>query len=171
MRISILIWLDLGIAGTRTSPGDESTTSRMTSIRSTRFSPRLSTLVDGVQRELAEIWPVLALLGPRRREDRRGSSKLQHGKSARLRVGGAEILAPLGEADRMSSIDNLDKKKVVSLAYRVLKPGLITWLLMGRTRSSASAKEERYRTLWTFLDRWDILNQRIRCMVSLANIV
>ncbi|MFQ5924149.1 MAG: DUF5995 family protein [Anaerolineales bacterium] len=113
--------LDLGIAAAETSPGDA-----VHHLKNdfNKINEILASLIDGVQRELAEIWPVLALLD---RVGGRTDEILVNFSMEKARDhawGVAEGLAPLGEADRMSRIDDLDKK-VVALGYRVLQPGLI----------------------------------------------
>lgn len=113
--------LDLGIAAARTSPG-----AAVRDLKNDfmKINEILTTLVDGIQRELAEIWPVLALLDRvgGRTDEVLVNFSMTKARDHAWRV--AESLAPLGEANRTPTIDDLDKK-VVALGYRVLKPGLI----------------------------------------------
>ena len=113
--------LDLGIAAARTSPGDAVHRLKNDFMK---INEILASLVDGVQRELAEIWPVLALLDRVGGRTDEALLNFSMEKARDCAWGVAEILAPLGEADRMSGIDDLDKK-VVSVGYKVLRPGLI----------------------------------------------
>lgn len=113
--------LDLGIAAARISPD-----SAVRDLKNDfmKINDILAALVDGIQRELAEIWPVLALLDRvgGRTDEVLVNFSMTKARDHAWRV--AESLAPLGEADRTATIDDLDKK-VVARGHRVLKPGVI----------------------------------------------
>jgi hypothetical protein len=113
--------LDLGIAAARTSPG-----SAVRDLKNDfmKINEILAALVDGVERELAHIWPVLRLLdriGGRTDEVLINFSMLKARDHA-WKV--AKELAPLSEPLQASRIDDLDQR-VAALARRVRKPGVI----------------------------------------------
>ncbi len=113
--------LDLGIAAARTSPGQavhdlEADFNKINQI--------LASLVEGVQRELTEVWPVLGIL------DRIGGKtdeaiinfSMERARDHAWRV--AEKLAPLSQTEQDSRMDVLDKE--IALVGRLIRhPGII----------------------------------------------
>jgi hypothetical protein len=113
--------LDLGIAAARTNPG-----SAVRDLKSDfmKINDILAALVDGVEQELAHIWPVLGLLdriGGRTDEVLINFSMLKARDHA-WKV--AKEFAPLSDPLQASHIDDLDQR-VAALARRVRKPGVI----------------------------------------------
>jgi len=113
--------VDLGIAAARTSPGNA-----VHGLKNdfNKINEVLALQVDGVERELAQVWPVLGLLD---RVAGRTEEALIHFSMKKARDNAwsvAEALAPLEERDQMWRIDDLDKD-VAKLGRKVWKPGLV----------------------------------------------
>ncbi|MFQ5656791.1 MAG: DUF5995 family protein [Candidatus Methylomirabilales bacterium] len=112
--------LDLGIAAARTSPGDA-----VLGLKNdfNKINEILAALVDGVERELAQIWPVLGLLDRigGRTDEAIINFSMEKARDHAWKV--AETLALLEEPQQMSKIDDLDKE-MAALGLKVRKPGL-----------------------------------------------
>jgi hypothetical protein len=113
--------LDLGIAAARTSPGQAV---HDLEIDFNKINKILATLVDGVQKGLAEIWPIMRLL------DRVGGNtdevvinfSIEKARDHAWRV--AEDLAPLPPEAQLSRIDALDGD--IAVVGRLIRhPGFI----------------------------------------------
>jgi hypothetical protein len=113
--------LDLGIAAARTGPGQA-----VYDLKAdfNKINEILASLVEGVQRELAEVWPALRLL------DHIGGKtdevvinfSIEKARDHAWRV--AEELAPLPHTDQVSRIDVLDRE--IAVVGRLIRhPGLI----------------------------------------------
>lgn len=113
--------LDLGIAGARTSPGEA-----IKGLKNdfNKINEILAALVNEVERELAQIWPMLRLLDriAGRTEEALINFSMTKARDHAWKV--AEDLAPLEEADQVSKIDDLDRE-VVKPGRKVRNPGLI----------------------------------------------
>lgn len=112
--------LDLGVAAARTSPGDaihdlEADFNKINEI--------LAALVDGVQKELARVWPLLGLLDriAGRTDEALINFSMEKARDQAWQV--ALNLAPLDRANRMAGIEKIDKE--VALFGRLVRhPGL-----------------------------------------------
>ncbi len=113
--------LDLGIAAARTSPGDA-----VHDLKSdfNKINEILAALVDGVERELAHIWPILGLLDrvAGRTDEALINFSMKKARDHAWNV--VETLAPLEATEQMSQIDHLDKE-IAALGRKVRHPGLI----------------------------------------------
>ena len=121
LGINAHINLDLGVAASRTSPGDA-----LYDLKNdfNKINKILAELVDAVEQDLARVWPTLKLL------DRVGGKtdeavinfSMERARDHAWKV--AEGLAPLSEADQMPKIDYVDQDMAV-LGRKIFKPGLI----------------------------------------------
>ena len=113
--------LDLGIAAARTSPGQA-----LYDLKSdfNKINQILASLVEGAQRELTEVWPMLGIL------DRIGGKtdeaminfSMEKARDHAWRV--AEELATLSQTQQVFRMDVLDKE--IALVGRLIRhPGLI----------------------------------------------
>lgn len=113
--------LDLGIAAARTSPGDA-----VHDLKNdfNKINEILAALVDGVERELAHIWPILGLLDriAGRTDEAVINFSMEKARDHAWKV--AVGLASVAEEDQMSAIDDLDKE-MAALGRKVRNPGLI----------------------------------------------
>lgn len=113
--------LDLGIAAARTRPGDA-----VHDLKNdfNKINEILATLVDGVERELAHIWPILGLLDriAGRTDEALINFSMEKARDHAWKV--AEGLAPLEEPEQMWRIDDLDKE-MARLGRKIWKPGLV----------------------------------------------
>jgi len=113
--------LDLGIAAARTSPGEAVHGLKNDFIK---INEILAALVDGVEQELAQIWPVLALLDytAGRTDEVLINFSMQKARDHAWKV--AEKLAPLEPAEQVPAINELDAE--IALFGRVIRhPGLV----------------------------------------------
>lgn len=112
--------LDLGIAAARTGPGHAIHDLKNDFMK---INEILAALVDEVEEELARVWPILGLLDrvAGRTEEAVINFSMERARDHAWSV--AEELAPLGESDQGSRIDDLDKK-AAALAAIVRHPGL-----------------------------------------------
>lgn len=120
LGINAHINLDLGIAAAGTSPGN---TVHDLKNDFMKINEILAALLDGVEEELAQVWPVLGLLDrvAGRAEEILFNFSMERARDHAWRV--AEELAPHEERDQVSRIDDLDKN-VAALAGIVRHPGL-----------------------------------------------
>jgi hypothetical protein len=113
--------LDLGIAAARTSPGDT-----LPSLKNDfdKINEILAALVDGVQQELARIWPLLGLLDRigGRTDEALINFNMRKARDKAWKV--AQELAPIDQAEQMSGIDQIDKE-VARFGRVVRHPGLL----------------------------------------------
>jgi Family of unknown function (DUF5995) len=113
--------LDLGIAAARTSPGEA-----VHGLKNdfNKINEILAALVDGVEQELAQVWPVLGLLdyAAGRTDEVLINFNMQKARDQAWKV--AEKLAPLDPAKQMSAINDLDGK--IAVFGRVIRhPGFV----------------------------------------------
>jgi hypothetical protein len=113
--------LDLGIAAAKTSPG-EAVHDLMNDFM--KINEILAALVDGVERELAHVWPVLGLLDriAGRTDEAVINFSMTRARDHAWNV--ARDLALHEESDQVSRIDALDQG-VAALGRKVRHPGLI----------------------------------------------
>ncbi len=113
--------LDLGIAAARTSPGDA-----VYALKNdfNKINEILASLIDGVERELSQIWPVLKLLDriAGKTDEAVINFSIEKARDHAWKV--AEDLAPLEQPDQTLKINELDKQ-VAMLGGLVLNPGMI----------------------------------------------
>ena len=112
--------LDLGIAAARTSPGDE-----LAALKPDfdRINDILAAMVDGVENELAQVWPALALLD---RTVGHIDEAIVHFKIGKARDEAwrlARRLAPLDESGQAPIIDEVDES-ISFLARLIRHPGV-----------------------------------------------
>jgi hypothetical protein len=121
MAMNAHINLDLGIAAARTGPGQAVYDLKADFYK---INEILASLVEGVQRELSEVWPMLRLL------DHIGGQtdevvinfSIEKARDHAWQV--AEELAPLPQTDQVSRIDVLDRE--IAVVGRLIRhPGLI----------------------------------------------
>ena len=113
--------LDLGIAAARTCPGQAVQDLK---VDFNKINAILASMVDGVQKDLAEVWPMLKIL------DRIGGKtdeavinfSIDKARDHAWRV--AEDLAPLALDEQISRIDALDSETVV-VGRLIRRPGLM----------------------------------------------
>jgi hypothetical protein len=113
--------LDLGIAAARTSPGEA-----VHGLKNdfNKINEILAALVDGVEQELAQVWPVLGLLDHTagRTDEILINFNMQRARDHAWKV--AEKLAPLESAEQVSAINELDAE--IALFGRVIRnPGFV----------------------------------------------
>jgi hypothetical protein len=117
--------LDLGIAAARTSPGEG-----VHDLKNdfNKINEILAALVDGVERELARIWPVLKLLDriAGKTDEAVINFSIEKARDHAWKV--AEDLAPLEQTDQTFRINELDKE-VAILGGLIRNPGLIVGLV------------------------------------------
>jgi hypothetical protein len=117
--------LDLGIAAARTSPGEA-----VYDLKNdfNKINEILAALVDGVERELARIWPVLKLLDriAGKTDEAVINFSIEKARDHAWKV--AEDLAPLEQTDQTFRINELDKE-VAILGGLIRNPGLIVGLV------------------------------------------
>lgn len=113
--------LDLGIAAARTSPG-----AAILDLKEdfNRINEILAALVDGVERQLAQIWPTLKLLDhiSGRTDEAVINFSIEKARDHAWKV--AQDLARLDPSDQMSRIDALDKD-IVKLGRLIRNPGIV----------------------------------------------
>jgi hypothetical protein len=118
--------LDLGIAAARTSPGNG-----VYDLKGdfNKINEILAALVDGVERELAQIWPVLKLLDriAGKTDEAVINFSIVKARDHAWKV--AEDLAPLKQTDQSSRINELDKE-VAMLGGLIRNPGLIIGMVI-----------------------------------------
>ena len=113
--------LDLGIAAARTSPGEA-----VYGLKNdfNKINEILAALVDGVEQELAQIWPVLGLLDytAGKTDEVLINFNMQRARDHAWKI--AEKLAPLEPAAQMPAINKLDVE--IALFGRVIRhPGFV----------------------------------------------
>ena len=121
MAMNAHINLDLGIAAARTSPGQA-----VYDLKAdfNKINEILASLVEGVQRELAEVWPMLKILDHigGKTDEAVINFSIEKARDHAWRV--AQELAPLPPADQASRIDALDRD--IAVVGRLIRhPGLI----------------------------------------------
>lgn len=113
--------LDLGIAAARTSPGDA-----VHDLRNdfNKINEILAALVDGVEQELAQVWPVLKLLDytAGKTDEVLINFNMKIARDHAWRV--AEKLAPLDDIQQISAINELDTS-IAAFGRVILHPGFI----------------------------------------------
>ncbi len=113
--------LDLGIAAARTSPGGA-----VHDLKNdfNRINEILASLVDEVERELSQVWPILGLLDriAGRTDEAVINFSMEKARDHAWKI--AVGLASVAEEDQMSAIDDLDKE-MAALGRKVRNPGLI----------------------------------------------
>ena len=113
--------LDLGIAAARTSPGDA-----VHGLKNdfNKINEILAALVDGVENELAQIWPVLGLLDytAGKTDEVLINFNMKIARDHAWQV--AEKLAPLEQTHQMSAIKELDNRIAV-FGRVILHPGFV----------------------------------------------
>ena len=116
--------VDLGIAAARTSPGD---TVHELKNDFDKINDILASLVDGVERELAHIWPMLKLLDRilGRSEEVLINFSMRKARDHAWNV--ALQFAPLAAHKWSSKLDGLDKE-IAALGRKIRYPGLIIGL-------------------------------------------
>ena len=121
LGISAHINLDLGIAAARTAPG-----AALAPLRADfdRINSILASLVDSVQQELAQVWPLLRFFNRRLGtvDDRIINFSMKRARAFAWNV--AEQLAPLPEAAQAERVAELDAQ-VAKLAERIRHPGIV----------------------------------------------
>lgn len=117
--------LDLGIAAARTSPGEA-----IYDLKNdfNKINEILAALIDGVERELSQIWPALKLLDriAGKTDEAVINFSIEKARDHAWKV--AEDLAPLEQADQMLKINELDKQ-VAILGGLIRNPGIIIGLV------------------------------------------
>ena len=117
--------LDLGIAAARTSPGEA-----IYDLKNdfNKINEILAALIDGVERELSQIWPALKLLDriAGKTDEAVINFSIEKARDHAWKV--AEDLAPLEQADQMLRINELDKQ-VAMLGGLIRNPGIIIGLV------------------------------------------
>ena len=113
--------LDLGIAAARTSPGQ---TVRSLKNDFNKINDILAALVDGVENELAQIWPVLRLLDhiAGRTDEILINFNMKKARDYAWKV--AERLAPLEQTVQMDQINELDIR-IAAFGRMIRHPGLV----------------------------------------------
>lgn len=113
--------LDLGIAAARTSPGKD-----VRSLKNdfNKINEILAALVDGVEKELAQIWPALQLLDhvAGRTDEVLINFNMKKARDYAWKV--AEKLAPIEPTEQMSKITALDSR-IAAFGRMIRNPGLI----------------------------------------------
>ena len=113
--------LDLGIAAARTSPGQD-----VSNLKSdfNKINDILAALVDGVEKELAQIWPSLWLLDhiAGRTDEVLINFNMKKARDYAWKV--AEKLAPLEQSEQMAEINALDIR-IAAFGRMIRRPGLI----------------------------------------------
>jgi hypothetical protein len=112
--------LDLGIAAARTSPGGE-----LPALKPDfdRINDVLAAMVDGVQRELAQVWPALGLLDRLVGNIDEAIAQFKIGKARDEAWRLAQRLAPLDEAGQAGIIGETDES-ISFLSRLIRRPGI-----------------------------------------------
>ena len=113
--------LDLGIAAAHTSPGGN-----IHALKAdfNRINEILASLVEGVQRDLAQVWPMLRLLDfiGGKADEAVANFSIEKARDHAWRV--AEELASLAPSDQKFKIDTLDRG-IVAVGRLIRHPGII----------------------------------------------
>ena len=113
--------LDLGIAAAHTSPGRAI---HALEADFNKINEILASLVEGVQRELAQVWPMLRLLDfiGGKTDEAVVNFSIEKARDHAWRV--AEDLAPLAPSDQKFKIDALDRG-IAAVGRLIRHPGII----------------------------------------------
>ncbi len=113
--------LDLGVAAARTCPGNA-----VHGLKNdfNKINEILAGLVDGVERELTQVWPVLGRLDRIAGKTDEAVINFSMTKARNHAWNVAEDLACLEESEQMPKIDELDRE-MATLGRKVRYPGLV----------------------------------------------